>query len=35
MPVLYFDENGFTDYLGWEQIQRLQDAADKDKIAAE
>ncbi len=23
-PVLFFDENNFTSYLGWEQLQRLQ-----------
>lgn len=34
-PVLYFDDDGFTGYLGWEQLQRMQDAANKDKIAAE
>ena len=34
-PILYFDEDGFTDYLGWEQLQRLQEATDKAKIAAE
>ncbi|MDH3739079.1 MAG: cupin domain-containing protein [Alphaproteobacteria bacterium] len=34
-PILYFDEDGFTDYLGWEQLQSLQQATDKVKIAAE
>jgi gentisate 1,2-dioxygenase len=34
-PVLYFDDEGFTGYLGWEQLQRMQEAAKKDKIAAE
>ena len=34
-PVLYFDDDGFTGYLGWEQLQRMQEAASKDKIAAE
>jgi gentisate 1,2-dioxygenase len=34
-PLLYFDQNGFTDYLGWEQLQRLRDAAGQDKAAAE
>ena len=24
-PVLFFDEDGFTGYFGWEEIQRLQD----------
>ena len=34
-PVLYFDDDGFTGYLGWEQLHRMQEAAKKDKIAAE
>ncbi len=34
-PVLYFDDAGFTGYLGWEQLQRMQEAASKDKTAAE
>lgn len=25
-PVLFFDDNGFTAYLGWEELRRLQDA---------
>ena len=25
-PVLYFDDDGFTGYLGWEQLQRILDA---------
>ncbi len=33
-PVLYFDDDGFTDYLGWEQLQRLQDAANNAKVTA-
>ena len=34
-PVLYFDDDGFTGYRGWEQLQRMQEAASKAKIAAE
>lgn len=34
-PVLYFDDDGFTGYFGWEQLQRMQDAAAKTKAAAE
>ena len=26
-PVLFFDENGLTNYLGWEELQRLKAAA--------
>ena len=33
-PVLYFDDDGFTGYMGWEQIQRLE-AAHQAKVAAE
>lgn len=33
-PVLYFDDDGFTGYLGWEQLKRLQDSAHV-KAAAE
>ena len=33
-PVLYFDDDGFTGYLGWEQLQRLRDKA-LSKAAAE
>ncbi len=33
-PVLYFDDDGFTGYLGWEQLQRLQESANA-KAAAE
>ncbi|MBI2799167.1 MAG: cupin domain-containing protein [Gammaproteobacteria bacterium] len=25
-PVLFFDDNGFTSYLGWEELRRLQAA---------
>ena len=25
-PVLFYDENGFTSYLSWEQLVRLQEA---------
>ena len=24
-PVLFFDDNGFTSYLGWEELRRLQE----------
>jgi hypothetical protein len=34
-PILYFDDDGFTSYLGWEQLQRMQEAAAKEKLAAE
>ncbi|MBT5570758.1 MAG: hypothetical protein HOJ90_06015 [Alphaproteobacteria bacterium] len=34
-PILYFDDNGFTDYLGWEQLQRMQETANREKAAAE
>lgn len=33
-PVLFFDENNFTSYLGWEQLQRLQQQSTV-KAAAE
>jgi hypothetical protein len=36
-PVLFFDENGFTSYLGWEELTRIQqtyDAAKKSRPAA-
>ena len=33
-PVLYFDDDGFTGYFGWEQLQRLQESAHA-KAAAE
>ncbi|MEZ5557098.1 MAG: cupin domain-containing protein [Pseudomonadales bacterium] len=26
-PVLFYDENGLTNYLGWEELLRLRDAA--------
>ena len=26
-PVLFFDENGLTSYLGWEELQRMKEAA--------
>ncbi|NNE85164.1 MAG: hypothetical protein HKN28_14465 [Alphaproteobacteria bacterium] len=34
-PILYFDDDAFTGYLGWEQLQRMQEAADNSKVAAE
>lgn len=33
-PVLFFDEDGFTGYKGWEELQRVQDAMAQ-KAAAE
>jgi len=27
--VLFFDDNGFTSYLSWEQLRRMQDAHEK------
>jgi len=33
-PVLFFDENGFTAYLGWEELRRLQAAQASAKKAA-
>lgn len=35
-PVLFFDDNGFTGYLGWEELRRLQAAhlARKPQAAA-
>ena len=32
-PVLFFDEDGFTAYRGWEELQRQQDAAQAQKAA--
>ena len=32
-PVLFYDDNGFTSYLGWEQIQRMQDAFAESQAA--
>jgi anti-sigma factor ChrR (cupin superfamily) len=26
-PLIYFDDNGLTGYLGWEEVRRLSDAA--------
>jgi len=33
-PVLFFDDNSFTGYRGWEQLQRIQDQQQM-KAAAE
>jgi quercetin dioxygenase-like cupin family protein len=33
-PVLFFDENNFTSYLGWEELRRIQQAHDAAKKAA-
>jgi anti-sigma factor ChrR (cupin superfamily) len=32
-PVLFFDDDGFTSYLGWEEVQRMQDAFEKSQAA--
>ena len=32
-PVLFFDESGFTSYLGWEELVRIQQAHDAKKKA--
>ncbi|MDO9459799.1 MAG: cupin domain-containing protein [Alphaproteobacteria bacterium] len=32
-PVLYFNDDAFTGYLGWEQLQRLQNRSAKAKAA--
>jgi anti-sigma factor ChrR (cupin superfamily) len=32
-PVLYYDDDGFTGYLGWEQLQRMQDRAAEKAMA--
>ncbi len=34
-PVLFFDEDGFTAYRSWEELQRTPDAADQAPKAAE
>jgi hypothetical protein len=26
-PVVFFDKDGITNYLGWEELQRMKDAA--------
>ncbi len=34
-PVLFYDDDGFVGYLGWEEIQRIKEAeAEKKKSAA-
>jgi quercetin dioxygenase-like cupin family protein len=33
-PVLFFDENTFTAYLGWEELRRIQQAHNAAKKAA-
>ncbi len=32
-PVLFFDENGFTGYLGWEELERQAEAHARTKAA--
>ena len=27
-PILFFDDNGFTNYLGWEELERLRQAQE-------
>jgi quercetin dioxygenase-like cupin family protein len=33
-PALFFDENGFTSYLGWEELRRLQAVHNQAKKSA-
>ena len=33
-PVLFFDEDGFTDYLGWEELERMKEQFEAQKKAA-
>ncbi|MGH7986685.1 MAG: cupin domain-containing protein [Candidatus Binataceae bacterium] len=33
-PVLFFNENSFTSYLGWEELRRIQAAYDQAKKSA-
>ena len=33
-PVLFFDENGLTSYLGWEELTRMREAARASQSAA-
>ncbi|MGH8011833.1 MAG: cupin domain-containing protein [Candidatus Binataceae bacterium] len=33
-PVLFFNENSFTSYLGWEELRRIQAAYDETKKSA-
>ncbi len=33
-PVLFFDDEGFTSYLGWEELRRVQQAHDAAKKSA-
>ena len=33
-PVLFFDENGFTSYLSWEELQRIQASHAQSKRSA-
>ena len=32
-PVLFFDDDGFTSYLGWEQLERMKQEYEKSKAA--
>ncbi|NQV21219.1 MAG: hypothetical protein HQ511_07370, partial [Rhodospirillales bacterium] len=33
--VLFYDEDGFTAVLGWEELERIKQAAEGQKAAAE
>ena len=33
-PVLFFDEEGFTDYLGWEELERMKEQFEAQKKVA-
>ncbi len=33
-PVLFYDDDGFVGYLGWEEIQRIKEAAAEKKKSA-
>lgn len=33
-PVLFYDNDGFTTYLGWEELERMRAAHEKAKVAA-
>jgi len=33
-PVLFFDDNGLTHYLGWEELARMREAAKAARSSA-
>ena len=33
-PVLFYDDNGFTTYLGWEELERMRDEHEANKVSA-